>query len=141
MHHPSSTTIDASGNVWITNPSSNSITVLASTGAPLPGSPFTGNGLNGPTALAIDTSGNAWVANTGGASISAFTPSGAALTGSPFTAASTLSAPGTLAFDAPGNLWIANTSTSLVELSPAGNFLQQLPRTVSGPATIAINPR
>lgn len=142
MHGPRSTVVDASGNVWIANAASNSVTVLAHTGTPVQGSPFTGNGLNGPTTIAIDTNGDAWVANTSGATVSAFTASGSALGGSPFSAGNALSAPGALAFDAPGDLWITNNgSASVVELSATGTFLQQVSRGVTGPASVVVNPK
>ncbi|HEY1994138.1 MAG TPA: hypothetical protein VGG81_07025 [Edaphobacter sp.] len=59
--------VDGSGNVWIANESSSSVTELAADGTILSGpAGYTGGGLNRPTAIAIDPLGNAWLTNTFG---------------------------------------------------------------------------
>ncbi|MGH7935006.1 MAG: NHL repeat-containing protein [Candidatus Binataceae bacterium] len=109
--------VEASGNAWIAN-LANSVTVLTPAGAPLAGSPLTGNGLNAPEDLAIDGSGNVWVTNSGASSVSAFTSSGAPLTGSPFI--STFMIPQGIAADAQSNIWVANAfSDGVTEFSAA----------------------
>ena len=136
---PKSTSIDASGNVWVANSGNNTLTVLAQTGKPITGSPFSSNGLNAPAAVAIDASGNGWVANKGGSTVSAFTGAGGLFGSSPFTVGS---APVALAFDAPGNLWVANSSSSNVtELSSSGVTKQTVTTGVSTPTAIAIDPQ
>jgi len=49
--------LDSSGNAWIANSSGDSVSVLSSNGAPLPGSPYSGGGISGPFALASDSTG------------------------------------------------------------------------------------
>lgn len=59
--------VDGSGNVWIANGSTSSVTELATDGTILSGpAGYTGGGLNRPTAIAIDPLGNAWLTNTFG---------------------------------------------------------------------------
>lgn len=134
---PQSTTIDASGNVWIANAGNNTVTLLAQSGA-VAGT-FSGNGLNAPSDVAIDTSGNGWVTNGGGNSVSVFTGAGAAVSGSPFLG---LSNPSAIAFDALGDAWITNAgNNSVSELSSTGALLQQITTNVTAPAAVAINPK
>jgi hypothetical protein len=139
---PQSTTIDASGNIWVANAGGNSVSVLAQTGLPVTGSPFTGNGLDGPAAVAIDAGGNAWIANQGGSSVSVFSSSGITISGSPFAGSGTISAPTSIAIDAPGNIWIANSGNSSVsQLTSAGTYRQQVTSNIVVPKTLAINPK
>jgi len=141
LNLPKSTTVDANGNVWFANSGNNTVAVLAQTGVPISGSPFSGNGLNAPAAIAMDASGNAWVANMGALSLSAFTSTGGVYGSSPYTPAG-LSAPDALAFDASGDLWVANSGNSSVsELSNSGASLQQISSGVSAPGAIAIDPK
>ncbi|HWW96926.1 MAG TPA: hypothetical protein VNY74_04485 [Edaphobacter sp.] len=56
--------VDGSGNVWIANNFTSSVTELATDGTILSGpAGYTGGGLNRPTAIAIDPLGNAWLTN------------------------------------------------------------------------------
>jgi hypothetical protein len=136
---PVSTTVDGSGQVWVANSGNNTLSVLAQTGTPIAGSPFSGNGLNDPVAVAASTGGNVSVANMGATTVSVFTSSGAAANGSPWTAGS---GPGALAYDAVGNLWVANfTGNSLIELSASGSVLQTIMGGVSAPTAVVVNPK
>ncbi len=87
--------IDGSGNVWITDSGSNSISKFTSMG--VAAGLYTGGGLNQPQAIAIDSSGNAWVGNQGtganGTSVSKFTSTGTIVSGSPFTGGGLLTHP------------------------------------------------
>jgi len=142
FNSPKSTTIDANGNVWVANSVGNSISVLAQTGAPVAGSPFTGNGLTGPTTIAIDVGGNGWIANQGGNTVSAFTTAGAAVSGSPFAGSGTISTPTAVAIDATGNVWIGNLgNNSVTELTSAGSYVQQFTSGVANPQSLAVNPK
>ena len=137
---PKSATVDANGQVWFANSASNTVTVLSQTGAPIAGSPLSGNGLSGPAAITIDASGNAWVANRAGNSVSVFTGAGSA--SSSYTGSGNLDGPTALAFDAPGNLWIANTTgNSLTELNSSGAFVTQVTGGIASPTAVAINPK
>jgi hypothetical protein len=149
LSSPRTTTVDASGNVWIANAGNNSVTVLAHSGTPLPGSPFTGNGLTAPSAVAIDIGGNAWIANSGGNTISVYTPSGGTYSGSPFSGGGVINAPVSIAIDASGDIWIANTGNStLTELNSAGTYIAApvsqgtgSTATISSPNSLAIDPK
>jgi streptogramin lyase len=124
--------LDTLGQVWIADSGGNEIEVLSSNsvpgsngvpivnGVPIPGSPYIGNGLNGPFAIAIDSTGGAWVANRIGSSLSRFSNSGAAIPGSPYYGAG-LNAPVDMALDGLGNVWLVNSgSNSLSEFLSSG---------------------
>ena len=137
---PTSATVDANGQIWFANSATNTVTVLAQTGAPIAASPLSGNGLSSPAAVAIDASGNAWVANKTGNSLSVFTGTGTVSAN--YTASGNLSGPTALAFDAPGNLWVANTTgNSLTELNSSGAYVLQVTSGISSPTAVAINPK
>jgi hypothetical protein len=63
--------IDGSGQVWVTN-TSNSISVLGSTGTPISSTPYAGGALNAPQSPALDSAGNLWVVNPSGDSVTEF---------------------------------------------------------------------
>jgi hypothetical protein len=111
--------IDPSGNIWtLTGNSSTNVPSLSgflSSGTPITGSPFTGNGLGYQRAIAIDGTGNIWVANGGTSAststISKFSRSGVAFSGSPFKN-NGLNNPSSLAIDSSGNVWVYGTVLS-----------------------------
>jgi streptogramin lyase len=123
---PTGIAIDGSGNVWVTNNSSNSVTELSSVGAPLsPFSGYTGGGLQGPIGIAIDDSGNVWVANRSGNSITELSKSGAPVSPSTGFIGGGLTSPLSIAIDPSGNVWAieggnAANETVIAELSNAG---------------------
>jgi hypothetical protein len=135
---PSSTAVDASGNIWIANAAGNTVSVLAQTGVPIAGSPFSGNGLAAPTAIALDASGNAWVANSGSNTVSVFQNDGTVWSGSPVPVGA---APSAVAVDLTGDVWVANSgSNSLTQLSSSGAQLRTITSNVSSPSALAVNP-
>ena len=127
--------IDASGNLWIANNSSNSsnglgsVTTLNNMGAAL-SPPATGktlnvlggykgggpNDMNYPNAIAIDPLGNAWVADSNNnltefSSISPYTVAGELLSGSNgFTGGGLQSEVLGIAADGSGNVWAVSSS-------------------------------
>ncbi|HEY4382218.1 MAG TPA: NHL repeat-containing protein [Acidobacteriaceae bacterium] len=137
--------IDASGNVWIPNNASDSVTELSPTGAILSPNPgYAGGGLKKPIAVAIDPTGSVWLSNTTGPSVSRL--SGAGVPMSPATGYTdpALNNPLSLAVDGAGNAWIANDSgASLTKLSPSGTALSPAAGFTGGgmlhPAAIAID--
>ncbi len=137
--------IDASGNVWIPNNASDSVTELSSTGAVLSPNPgYTGGGLKRPIGIAIDTAGSVWLANTSGPSVTRLSSSGAALSPAAGFTDPALNNPLALAIDGSGNAWIANDSgASLTKLSPTGASLSPASGFSGGgilhPAAIAID--
>jgi streptogramin lyase len=105
--------LDTSGNAWVADYANNNIVVLGQTGAPIPGSPYSGAGINGPFAIAIDSVGGAWVANRTGSSLSRLTSFGDTVAGSPYYGAG-LNSPVDLAVDGLGNVWLANSGSNTV---------------------------
>ena len=135
---PSSTAVDANGNIWVANSAGNSVSVLAQTGVPLTGSPFSGNGLAAPSSIALDASGNAWVANSGGSTVSVFQNDGSVWSGSPVHVGA---APSAVAVDLTGDIWVANAaSSSLTQLSSSGAPIRTITSNVSSPTALAVNP-
>ena len=56
LNNPIGIAVDGSGNAWVTNQNSNTVTEISSAGAFLSGSNgFTGGGLNDPFGIAIDS--------------------------------------------------------------------------------------
>jgi hypothetical protein len=143
---PSAAAIDASGNVWIANTGSSSLTELSHTGSVLSGATgFTAGSISGPTAIAVDTVGNIWVANGTTSTLTELSSTGTNVNSSPFTGGG-LSTPTSIAFDGLGNLWATNSGNSAVsEFSSNGIALSGTTGyTVSGvnaPVGIAINPK
>ena len=105
--------LDTSGNAWVADGANNDIAVLSPAGALIPGSPYTGAGINGPFAIAIDSVGGAWIANRTGSSLSRLTSFGDSVAGSPYYGAG-LNAPIDLAIDGLGNVWLANSGSNSV---------------------------
>jgi len=134
--------IDQTGDVWITNPGANSVSKLASFGAVLSGSGYTG-GLNAPASIAVDDSSNLWIGNLGsGSGVTKLSGSGAVLSDSgngPYTGGG-LYEPQSIAMDASGNAWIVNSSgngtNSVTELSTSGTVLSD---SGNGPYTAGLS--
>jgi streptogramin lyase len=112
---PTSVAVDASGNLWVTNANTNSVSILSSLGVPLPNSPLSGNGVTYPSQVAIDSNGNAWISNNGGMNVSEFDFTGNPVSGSPFSGGG-LNTPHSLAIDATGDVWVASPSNNNVTL-------------------------
>ncbi|MGO9336289.1 MAG: hypothetical protein ACLPY1_02155 [Terracidiphilus sp.] len=120
--HSSSMAIDASGNVWVANSNSWTVSELSAQGAAL--SPFatgktkskaggfTGGGLRLPQQIAIDPYGNAWVLSISN-TLTELAPSGAALSpSSGFSGAGNPADTGAgIAIDGTGNVWVADSGT------------------------------
>jgi streptogramin lyase len=136
--------IDATGNVWISNQSGNSLTELSSTGTAIsPFAGYTGGGLDVPDSIAIDGGGNVWAVNAGNSALAKFSSAGVALSPSYGFGGGGLSRPECLAIDGMGNVWAANSvGNSLSEFSNAGAALSPSGYTgteVSEPDGIAID--
>jgi hypothetical protein len=148
---PGNIAIDARGNVWVNNNldfSANPRAVVCGSrllfkftpsGRFVPGSPYTGGGLNGAGyGITVDTRGNIWVSNFGFASpacadqpphlsVSEFTPAGQPL--SPDQTATSsggfteggISWPQGIVSDRRGNIWTANCGNNTVTIYAHGN--------------------
>jgi hypothetical protein len=148
---PGNIAIDARGNVWVNNNldfSANQRAVVCGSrllfkftpaGRFVPGSPYTGGGLNGAGyGITVDTRGNIWVSNFGFASaactdqpshvsVSEFTPAG-----QPLSPDQTATSPGGftqggifwpqgIVSDRQGNIWTANCGNNTVTVYAHGN--------------------
>jgi sugar lactone lactonase YvrE len=134
LDEPAGIALDAAGDAWVTNSSSDTIAEyskaqLAGGGTQTPLVTLTADAqdsLKGPTGVAFDAAGDLWVVNSESDSIVEYTP-GQLAQGGAQTPAVTLTAnssqslaiPYFLAFDAAGDLWVPNYATStLVEFTP-----------------------
>jgi len=143
---PTGIATDTTGNVWVTNSGSNSVTKLDALGITstdttgfLSGTGgYTVGSLSAPVALAIDQSGNAWVAN-GNSTVTEISSDGT--TGTLFSGGS-LSSPSGVAIDASSNVWIAN-SGSVTEITPGTTpvYTNYTGTGVAAATAIAINPK
>jgi|GEM_PF-713220 len=120
---PIALAFDSGGNLWVSNSSDFSNTIveftpaqLDSTGSPVPSVTIsaTAASLSRPFGLAFDGSGSLWVTNFGNSTVVKFTSPQLASTGSPapsvILSANALNGPSALAFDNGGNLWVVNTT-------------------------------
>ena len=122
--------IDATGNIWISNYRSNSVTKLNNLGAPLSPSTvlvpsvttggYQGGGLSNPNAIALDTNSVAWVANSN-ASLSEFANNGSAV-GAGFTGGGLTGTAKGLALDGNNNIWITGSS-AIAEFNNSGTAI------------------
>jgi DNA-binding beta-propeller fold protein YncE len=133
---------DASGNVWLPNSNSNTVTKLDNTGAPQSGANgYTSAGaFDLPTAIAIDASGNAWVTNAGNNTFTEISSGGTI--GAPVSG-NGLNLPIGIAFDVTGNIWIANNGSNSVSAfdssgTAIGNYTGG---GITSPIAIAVNPQ
>lgn len=149
--NPSGIAIDATGNVWVPNFGSNSVTEFNSSGT-LIGNFTSGVGIN-PSSIVIDPTSFVWVTNQGSNSVTELSSTGTVIT--TYTSASGFN------FNAPKGIavggvnfvwvtWVANMGTSA---SPGnsiiginsneslyGSFPVATAGSASGPSSIAIDP-
>jgi len=142
LNTPYGLAVDAQGDVWVANESSNSVTELTNTGT-VAGT-YSAGGILSPRALAIDTTGKIWVANTGGSSIVELNSSGTPLSGTLGYTAGSINAPVALAIDSGNNVWIANYNGGTVTaLNSSGTAIDSSPLVGGGnislPAGIAVD--
>jgi hypothetical protein len=138
FNQPHSTTIDATGSVWVANRGNGTVTLLAQTGIPRT-SALSGNGLNAPYAIAIDNAGDAWVANQAGSKISIFTGAGQVFSGSPFAVDPTANQASAIAIDAVGNAW-ATGANGVAEDGATGLPIQTVSNGIVSPLALAFKP-
>ena len=142
LSSPQAIATDQSGNVWVANSGSSSVSEFASNGNALsPADGFTAGGINVPYALAIDQSGYVWVANSGNNSVTKLTSgtSGTAFSGNG------LNVPKGIAIDSLNNVFVTNSGASTVSaFTSTGSALSGSPFSgggVSSPVAVAISPR
>jgi streptogramin lyase len=148
---PSSVSIDAVGNIWVSN-YFNSVSEFSNDGQALsPQGGFKGGGLNESYGIAVSENGNIWITdeessgfNGGLGTITVLNSSGAVTSGAQGYFAGGVDFPLAVAADTDGSVWIANfgnstatklSSTGLPLSGSAGFGNQQL----QGPVAIAID--
>ena len=146
--NPTMVAIDQSGNLWVPNRGSGSVSELTAQGVPVSGSPYTNASLAQPAAVAIDAAGNAWVTNVSSNKVVAFTQSGTSSVGNlGTTTANTvpLNQPSGIAIDGQNILWITNNGNNTVSAVTVSGTTVTGSATYSGaglnsPVAVAINP-
>jgi hypothetical protein len=108
--------IDASGNLWITNTSINSVSEWNNFGAAISPSTsgsttggFTAGGLDAPGPLAIDPSGNIWIVN-GNSTLTKLYNTGSSAYRSPYAGGGLTTGVG-IAIDGLSDVWITNSGS------------------------------
>ena len=110
---PAGIATDQAGNVWVTNKSSHSVTLLNPTGA-VTGTYATGQSGNG--AIAIDLSGDAWVAGNTSGSLLEITNTGTTTTHT----GGGLTTTNAIAIDGSGDVWVTGTGSALSVFNISG---------------------
>ena len=133
---PETIAIDGSGNVFVPNYTSNSITKFSPAGSILSGTNgYTGGGLDNPTAVAADIYGNIWSANYFGESVSEFSMNGTTLSYPPGFLGGGLNEPYGIAIDSSSYTWMVNSGgNSLSEFNSSGSA--ESPAADSGTGTL-----
>jgi streptogramin lyase len=117
---PEGIAIDGSGNIWVPNYNSGTLSELNYNGVVAESGPngFGQGALSSPTSVAIDTSGLVSVANFDGVSLTQFFASGAVRTK---PQGSGLDQPYGIAIDTGSNIWVSNFgSNTLSEFQSSG---------------------
>jgi len=112
---PTGIAADQSGNLWVTNATSHSVTLLSPSGAV---TATYASGQSGSGAIAIDLSGNAWVADNTSGSLLEIAPSGTTAT---TTGGGLSSSTNSLAIDGSGDVWAVGTGSHLSVFTSSGN--------------------
>ncbi len=128
---PRGIAIDSSGNIWVTNNGSNTVTKLSSSGSTLGTYPVG----TYPVGISIDSAGNVWVANGNSNTVTKLSSSGSILGTYPAG-----TAPRGILIDTSGNVWVTDhiSSGTVTKLSSSGSILGTYP-VGNTPFGIAIN--
>lgn len=113
LNAPSALAVDPSGNVWVSNSGSGTLSKYSKTFS-LVGSGYTDSALQGPAGIAFDAGGSAWVAGQGGPELSGFTAAGNGVASGPVYNANgaSLAQPTGVAVDGAGSIWVTNSVSS-----------------------------
>jgi streptogramin lyase len=143
---PETIAIDGSGNIFVPNYTSNSISKFSPLGAILSGTGgYTGGGLDNPTAVAADIYGNIWSANFSGDNASEFSSKGVTLSIPPGFTGGGLNNPYGIAINSSSEVWIVDSGgNALTEFtsegtadSPSSGF--SLGAAAAGPSGAAVD--
>jgi len=144
--------LDASGNVWISNFRTSTVTELSNLGAPMTTNTqltptvavggYSGAGISNPNAIAIDTNGKAWLANTNG-TISELTANGSAV-GAGFTGGGMSGSAKGIAIDGLNNVWVTTSvvsefDTNGIPMSGTNGFTSSISSPTGGIAVDGAN--
>lgn len=100
--------VDAAGNIWVANNTSNNVSEFSPLGVPNANSPFSGKGqMSGPFGLAIDANSNVWIPSETSVNLTELGSSGTENANSPFTGGG-LTTPHWNAFDKFGHQWVSS---------------------------------
>ncbi len=110
---------DASGNLYVPNQFSNTISKVSPAGV-VTTFVNSNQGLGAPSAVAFDASGNLYIANANGENIDKVTPDGVVSNFVVMPNANEGIYPQGLAFDASGNLYVSCFGYSIIKVTPAG---------------------
>lgn len=116
--------VDALGNIWVSNTGNNSISRFTNAGVALsPAAGYTGGGLLNPISLSVSPGSTVWAANSGGGdSISSFSLSGSPLSPSTGITGGGLTRPQGIASDSSANVWVSS-GRGVSEFDGSGNPL------------------
>jgi len=119
LNQPQGLMVDQTGNIWIANFGSASVTKYAQAN-PNTSTNYTNIGLNQPFAVAVDGAGHIWIDSEGSNAAVELDTNGVPIAGSPFTGGG-INRPLGVAIDSAGNVWLANNGgNSISMLKPSG---------------------
>jgi hypothetical protein len=143
LNAPTTVAADLSGNIWVANSGSSSISEFNNLGSSLLGSSGLSTGVGTPTGLAVDLSGNAWISVSSANSV--FKVSSAGSLGSAIKN-NGLAQPTSVAIDGGGLVWVVNSASSggnsVSVFSSSGSAVSGSPFSgggIASPVSIAIN--
>jgi YD repeat-containing protein len=135
LNKPAGIALDATGNVWVTNPSGgtlNMIVEFSAEGERLREWGYSGELLTGwfknPQGITIGATGTIWIADTGNNKLQSCDQNGnCQYSGSLGSGNDQFLAPAGITTDGSGNLWVADTGNNRIqELTSTGSYDQQL---------------
>ena len=118
LSYPYGMAVDAKGNLYVANSTSNQILVYSPTHTQVTSKTITTN-ISVPSGVAFDTSGNLWVANQSGNNITEYGPTGTPITSG--TISTGINNPQAIAFDGLGDLWVNNRYSELAMYAASQN--------------------
>ncbi len=139
VNTPGGIHVDGAGNVYVSDTNDDMAFVFNSSGTAMPGSPYTGTGLQSPYGVTVDASGNIYTANGPNGTVTKITPAGVVSTIRGFTF------PVDLGTDASNNLYVndlgnfSTTGGSIYKVLAGTHTASVLLTGLNNPSGIAIN--
>jgi len=132
LNNPGGLAFDASGNLYVSNFSGNTISKVTPAGVV---STFVSSGIDGPVPLAFDASGDLYVGLEYGNTVSKVTPGGVVST---FVSSGLDNVSG-LIFDTSGNLYVANLGANTVSKVTPGGVVSTFASGFNQPTSLAFD--